>query len=108
MAQSFVGSNPASPIIASESPIRPTKYERKLGQAGQAIINQKRRMTIPQRAFFEAGLENGSKVRVRADGPGRLIVEQVQLPDWAQPSPVTPNDDGPPEGGPSIHISDAR
>ena len=65
--------------------MKPTRYERRLGQSGQAIINQKRRMTIPQRAFFEAGFENGSKVRVRADGPGRLVVEQIDLPDWAQP-----------------------
>jgi hypothetical protein len=54
-------------------------------------------MTIPQRAFFEAGFENGSKVRVRADGPGRLVVEQIELPDWAQPTlgAVSANDDGP-------------
>jgi hypothetical protein len=64
--------------------VKPTNRERKLGQSGQAIINQKRRMTIPQRAFFEAGFENGSKVRVRADGPGRIVVEQVALPAWAR------------------------
>jgi hypothetical protein len=85
LATSFAGSNPASPIVVTENPITPTRYERKLGQSGQAIINQKRRMTIPQKAFFEAGLQNGSKVRVRADGPGRLIVEQFQLPNWAKP-----------------------
>jgi hypothetical protein len=22
-------------------------------------------------------------VRVRADGPGRLLIEQIELPDWA-------------------------
>lgn len=107
LAQSFVGSNPASPTVSSESPVKPTNYERKLGQAGQAIINQKRRLTIPQRAFFEAGLQNGSKVRVRADAPGRLTVEQITLPDWAvsdeRAAPVArENDEGPPEGGPSL------
>jgi PD-(D/E)XK endonuclease len=75
----FAGSNPASPIVAS-TPVKPTKYERELGQSGQAIVNQKRRITIPQRAFFEAGFENGSRVRVRADGPGRIILDQVELP----------------------------
>ena len=86
LAQSFAGSNPASPIVATKDPITPSNYERKLGQSGQAVINQKRRMTIPQKAFFEAGLQNGSKVRVRADGPGRLIVEQFELPGWARPA----------------------
>jgi hypothetical protein len=50
------------------------------------VINQKRRMTIPQRAFFEAGFENASRVRVRSDGPGRIVVEQTELPPWARPA----------------------
>jgi hypothetical protein len=50
------------------------------------VINQKRRITIPQRPFFEAGFENAGKVRVRAVGPGRILVEQVQLPDWSSPT----------------------
>ncbi len=84
LAQSFVGSNPASPTpVATTDPIKPSNRERKLGRTGRAIVNQKRRITIPQSAFFEAGLQNGSKVCVRADGPGRIVVEQVELPDWA-------------------------
>jgi hypothetical protein len=81
----FTGSNPVSPI-ASPTPVKPTSYERKLGQAGHAVINQKRRMTIPQKAFFEAGFQNGSKVRVRSLGHGRIVVEQVELPSWAEPA----------------------
>jgi hypothetical protein len=64
--------------------VKPTNYERKPGQRGEAVINQKRRLTIPQRPFFEAGFANGGRVRVRADGPGRLVVEQIELPDWAK------------------------
>jgi hypothetical protein len=89
LAYAYAGSNPASPILESKHPIRPTKYERKLGQSGQAIINQKRRLTIPQRPFFEAKFQNGSKVRVRAERPGRIVVEQVELPAWAKPVPST-------------------
>jgi hypothetical protein len=48
------------------------------------VINQKRRLTIPQGPFFEAGFENGGKVRVRAIGPGRMLVEQIELPHWSQ------------------------
>ncbi len=72
------------PPLASSRPVKPTNYERKPGQRGEAVINQKRRLTIPQRPFFEAGFANGGKVRVRADGPGRLVVEQNELPPWAQ------------------------
>jgi Holliday junction resolvase-like predicted endonuclease len=83
VALSFRGSNPLSPISSSR-PVKPTNYERKPGQNGEAVINQKRRLTIPQRPFFEAGFANGGRVRVRADGPGRLLVEQIELPDWAK------------------------
>ncbi len=72
------------PPLPSPRRTKPTRYERKLGQSGQAVINQKRRITIPQRAFFEAGFENGSKVRVRSDGPGRIVLEQSELPGWAR------------------------
>jgi Holliday junction resolvase-like predicted endonuclease len=84
VAYAFGGSNPPSPI-ASGQPVRPTNYERKPGQRGFAVINQKRRITIPQRPFFEAGFENGGKVRVRSVGPGRLLIEQIELPEWTQP-----------------------
>lgn len=84
-AQSFAGSTPASPI-GSPNPVKPTNYERKLGQSGQALINQKRRVTLPQRPFFEAGFANGGRVKVRCDGPGRLVLEQIELPAWAEPA----------------------
>jgi Holliday junction resolvase-like predicted endonuclease len=83
VAQSFRGSNPLSPI-ATDRRVKPTNYERKPGQQGQAVINQKRRLTIPQRPFFEAGFANGGRVMVRADGPGRIVVEQIELPGWAK------------------------
>jgi hypothetical protein len=72
------------PPLASSRPVKPTNYERKPGQNGEAVINQKRRLTVPQRPFFEAGFANGGRVRVRADGPGRLLVEQIELPEWAK------------------------
>jgi hypothetical protein len=86
LALSFAGSNPASPIVAAvpKTEVKPTRYERKLGKEGQAIVNQKRRLTIPQKAFFEAGFQNGSKVQVRAGGLGRIVVEQIELPEWAR------------------------
>lgn len=86
LAQSFVGSNPASPTpVAAQRPVPPTKRDRRLGKQGRGVINQKRRLTIPQSAFFEAGFVNEAVVAVRADGPGRIVVEQVELPAWAVP-----------------------
>jgi hypothetical protein len=64
--------------------VKPTNYERKLGKNGQAVINQKRRITIPQGPFFEAGFANGGRVQVRAEGPGRIVIEQIELPGWAK------------------------
>jgi PD-(D/E)XK endonuclease len=81
VAYAFGGSNPPSPI-ASDRPVKPTNYERKPGQQGLAVINQKRRITIPQRPFFEAGFANSGRVRVRAVGPGRILIEQIELPAW--------------------------
>jgi Holliday junction resolvase-like predicted endonuclease len=83
LAYAFGGSNPPSPI-SSPRRVKPTNYERKPGQRGEAVINQKRRITVPQRAFFEAGFENGARVRVRAVGPGRMLIEQIELPEWSR------------------------
>jgi hypothetical protein len=70
--------------LPAKSGFRPSKYERKLGRSGQAVINQKRRVTIPQSAFLSAGLQPGDRVRARSDGPGRVILEQLELPAWAR------------------------
>jgi len=50
----------------------------------QAIINQKRRVNIPQKPFFEAGFELGDRVRATCDGYGRVVLERIQLPGWAR------------------------
>jgi hypothetical protein len=85
VAQSFAGSNPASPIRRSDrAALNPSKRERSLGRSGQAVINQKRRVTIPQSAFFPAGFQPGDRLRARSDRPGRVILELMELPDWAR------------------------
>jgi len=48
------------------------------------VINQKRRVTIPQRPFFNAGFADGGRFRVRAVGPGKILIEQIDLPDWSR------------------------
>jgi bifunctional DNA-binding transcriptional regulator/antitoxin component of YhaV-PrlF toxin-antitoxin module len=85
MALAFAGSNPASPTTRTKPGFRRSRYERKLGQSGQAVINQKRRVTIPQEAVLAAGLVDGDRVRATCDGPGRIILEQLELPAWARP-----------------------
>jgi len=37
-------------------------------------------MTIPARPYAEAGLEVGDRVRFRADGPGRVVMERIEVP----------------------------
>ena len=37
-------------------------------------------MTLAMHPFFEARLEIGDRVRFRADGPGRVILERIELP----------------------------
>jgi hypothetical protein len=83
LAKSFAGSNPAAPI-STGARVRPTKYDRKLGRQGQAIANYKRRVTLPQKPFFEAGLEAGDRLAVRCEGVGRLVLERIGLPPRAR------------------------
>lgn len=54
-----------------------TKSERKLARSGHALLRQKRQLTIPKRPCEEAGLKIGDRVRVRADGPGRIVFERA-------------------------------
>jgi hypothetical protein len=49
------------------------------------VINQKRRVTLPQQAIVSAGLCDGDRVHVRAEGPGRIVLEKAGLPVWAEP-----------------------
>ncbi len=68
-------SPPSSARPAADAPL-----ERKLGRRGQAIVRPKRLMTVPHRPFAEAGLEIGDRIRFRADGPGRVIMERIESP----------------------------
>ena len=51
--------------------------ERTLGRSGQAIVRGKRQMTLPARPYTEAGLELGDRIRFRAEGPGRIVLERI-------------------------------
>jgi PD-(D/E)XK endonuclease len=78
---------PHSEPAPSPAPrLRPSKYERRLGKNGMAVINQKRRVTLPQDALLAAGLRDGDCVRATAEGSGRIVLEKVGLPVWAEPN----------------------
>lgn len=74
-----------------------SKYDRKLGRSGVALLNQKRRVTLPRQACIEAGLHDGDRVRVRSDGDGRLVLERIEPPPETSPRgqadwiPLVPN-----------------
>ena len=69
----------------SKPRFRESAYERKPGQHGEAVINQKRRVTLPQDAVIAADLRNGDRVRATAAGYGRIVIERIELPAPAQP-----------------------
>jgi PD-(D/E)XK endonuclease len=57
-----------------------TGFERSLGRSGQALVRPKRQTTIPKRAFVDAGLRVGDRMRVKADGDGRVVFERIEPP----------------------------
>lgn len=50
---------------------------RRPGSTAQILFRPKRQATIPRRPCEEAGLEAGDRLRVRADGPGRILLEKI-------------------------------
>jgi hypothetical protein len=60
--------------------LQPSQDEHRLGRPGQTTIGRRRLMTMPHVPFAEAGLETGDRLRFRADGPGRLVVERIEPP----------------------------
>jgi PD-(D/E)XK endonuclease len=57
-----------------------SKYERSPGQRSEAVINQKRRVTIPQMVCTKAGLQEDDRLLVRSEGDGRVVLERVEPP----------------------------
>jgi hypothetical protein len=43
----------------------------------QIMLRAKRQMTIPKQTTAEAGLNSGDRLRVAADGPGRIVLERI-------------------------------
>jgi len=44
------------------------------------MLRQKRQVTIPKHPCAEAGLKVGDRMRFRADGPGRVVLERAETP----------------------------
>jgi hypothetical protein len=59
---------------------QPSKHDRRLGRSGQAIVNQKRRVTLPRRPCIEAGLQEDDRLHVRSEGDGRVVLERIEPP----------------------------
>ena len=43
----------------------------------QVLLRPKRQMTIPKAPCEAAGLDSGDRLRVQADGPGRILLERI-------------------------------
>ena len=74
------------PPFGSTKPFARLKYERSLGKKSRTIINQKRRVTIPQRACDEASFHEDDRLLVHSDGDGRVVLERIDPPPAAVPS----------------------
>jgi hypothetical protein len=46
----------------------------------QVLLRPKRQMTIPKGPAEDAGVEDGDRLRVQADGPGRILLERIGDP----------------------------
>ncbi len=68
------------PPFQPRSGFPPSRFDRRLSRGGEAILNQKRRLTIPRKACIEARMQDGDRVRVRSDGDGRLAIERIEPP----------------------------
>ncbi len=71
------------PPFCSRPGFPTSKYERSRGQRSEAVINQKRRVTIPQTACTEAGLQEDDRLVVRSNGDGRVVLERIEPPPAA-------------------------
>jgi bifunctional DNA-binding transcriptional regulator/antitoxin component of YhaV-PrlF toxin-antitoxin module len=52
-------------------------------RSGFTRLSSKHQATIPVKVLAESGLEAGDELRVRADGPGRIVLEREQ--EWWEP-----------------------
>lgn len=83
----------------------------------QVLLRPKRQATIPKRPCEEAGLRAGDRMRVRVDGPGRVLLEKIgassepgRPPEIDRPrgaSLSAPADDEEPAPGPDAEASRA-
>lgn len=53
------------------------------------MLRPKRQATIPKRPCEEAGLKPGDRMRVRADGPGRVVLERIDAASADEAPPAS-------------------
>ena len=73
----FEGSNPSSSISRSGA-FEAVTHERGPHRRGQTVISRKRQLTIPIAPAAVAGVAPGDRMRVVADGPGRIVLERIE------------------------------
>jgi PD-(D/E)XK endonuclease len=86
-------SSPPQDASAQLDPERPLpEVPQGVAPRGQTRVSGNRQIVIPKRAFDEAGLERGDRLKAFAGGPGEIVFRRVAREQKA---------DGPPGGGPS-------
>jgi hypothetical protein len=71
------------PPFQPRTPFASTKYERRPGRDGRAVINQKRRVTLPIGPCRDAGLQDGDSLLVQSDGDGVVTLRRIDPPPSA-------------------------
>ena len=73
----FEGSNPSS-SMKTPGGFDAVTHERGPQRRGQTVISRKRQLTIPIGPAASAGVAPGDRMRVVADGPGRIVLERIE------------------------------
>jgi PD-(D/E)XK endonuclease len=81
------------PPFRSRKRFSHTRYERSRGRKGESIINQKRRVTIPQAACIEAGFHEDDRLLVHCECDGRVALERIEPPPANGPAPYHSTDE---------------
>jgi bifunctional DNA-binding transcriptional regulator/antitoxin component of YhaV-PrlF toxin-antitoxin module len=67
----------AGGILVRYSLLMATNVKKARSATGRSRVSSKHQITIPIRAFSEAGLREGDVVQVKAQGPGRVVIARM-------------------------------
>jgi hypothetical protein len=73
------------PHLQTGASSSPPQIDRESRSSREVLLRPKRQATIPKEPCEEAGLEPGDRLRVQADGPGRLVLTRIDRLGMQEP-----------------------